>query len=282
MIDQLSHGILRSLGARSRVVSTSEGDVHAYDGAGRGAGTFVLLHGLGASATAYTQVFGLLRKRAARVLMPDLPGHGRSGAARGQLSVGALGASLREALDQLLQPEERATVLGCSLGGAAALGYALDRPERVRALVLASPGGAPPSEQELAELRARFDLRTREDARRFFAALIHRPPFYMRLLEKGLIDQLQQPTVQGFLSAVKLEDFYTEERVASLAPPATVIWGKSDRVLPKTGLEFFRRAMPPGTMFLEPDRLGHSPHLECPDLLVRHLLEAAARGPRPA
>jgi pimeloyl-ACP methyl ester carboxylesterase len=283
LLQKLSHGVLRASGARSAVVPTDVGRVHAYDIRGRGAGTFVLLHGLGVSATAYTAVARLLRRDARRILLVDLPGHGRSSAP--SLDVPTLSSGLEQGLDALLAGD-RVVLLGTSLGGAAALGYALARPERVESLVLVSPAGAPLSEEEIAELRARFDLRTRADARRFYAELLHAPPWYMRLLERGLVAQLGRPTVQAFLGNVGAADTFTAERLAGLAPPTTVLWGKSDRILPRSALSFYRQALPGHARFVELDAVGHSPHFERPGLVAEHLLAARAdrreREPGPA
>jgi pimeloyl-ACP methyl ester carboxylesterase len=204
----------------------------------------------------------------------ELPGHGRSSEPSSGLDKQSLESGVRESLDALIVAPEKVVVLGTSLGGAAALGYALDRPARVRALVLASPAGAPLEPSDLAELRARFDLRTRADARRFFAELMHAPPFYLRALEKGLVTQLSRPLVRGFLASLDAADFFSEERMAKLEPPTLVLWGKSDRILPRSGLAFYRRALPAGTRFEELEGIGHSPHFEKPGLVADRLISA--------
>ena len=234
----------------------------------------MLLHGLGTAAPAYAAVVRLLRRRAARILLPELPGHGRSLPPPRGLEVSTMAAGLREALDQVLRSQPPATLLGTSLGGAAALGYALERPERVRALILASPAGAPLDDGEMLELRARFNLRTRADARRFFAELSHEPPWYTRALELGLVQQLGRPDVQSFLSSLAGADFFDADALASLVPPTLVLWGKSDRVLPRSGLSFYRRTLPAATRFEELDGIGHSPHFEKPALVVDRLVAA--------
>lgn len=271
-LELVSHGYLRALGAANREVETRHGRVHAYELRGSGEGRFVLLHGMGAAATAYVAVARRLRREARRVQLVDLPGHGRSEALPGRLDVETLSTALREALDSLIDEREPVVMLGTSLGGAAALGYALERPTRVRGLLLASPAGAPIGEHDLSELRARFALRSRSDARRFFSELLHAPPWYMRALEPGLMRQLGDARVQGFLENLEAGDVFPSAALAGLAPPTVVLWGKSDRILPRSGLTYFRRILPAGTRFEEPEGLGHSPHFEQPGLVVRELL----------
>ncbi|MFO0618978.1 MAG: alpha/beta fold hydrolase [Polyangiaceae bacterium] len=278
VVEQISRALLRASGARSVNLQTSIGDVHGYVIEGRGADDFALLHGMGTTATSYTPVVRRLLPSARRVVLLDLPGHGRSPEPTAGLDTHVLEAGVLEGLDALLDHAgiARAVLLGTSLGGAAALGYALARPNRVRALVLASPAGAPLTVADLDELRARFDLKTRVDARRFLRELLHAPPFYLRAIEGGLVDQLSRPLIRGFLLSLDDANFFTEERLAPLVPPVTLLWGKSDRILPRSGLAFYRRALPAGTRVEELEGIGHSPHLERPDL-VADRMRAAAR-----
>ena len=275
LFEAVSDGVLRCFGARSLVAQTSAGTVHAYDAKGTGAQTFVLLHGMGTAATSYTGLFFALRPHARRVLLLDLPGHGRSVLDGGSLSAATLADGIREALDGMLWEEERVVLFGTSLGGAAALRYALDRSPRVSRLVLVSPGGAPLSPGDLDELRRRFDVKTTADARRFFTLLMRNPPLYFRLFEKGLAAQLGRPFIQRFLAGVSSDDFFKKEELAALSVPTLVIWGKDDRILPRSSLDFYRTALPAGTRFEEPEALGHSPHVERPGFLVERLVSDA-------
>lgn len=271
-VERVSTAALRLSGARSCHVVTKRGRVHAFELRGRGEGTFVLLHGMGTTSTSYLAVARRLLPHARRVLLPDLLAHGRSEVTT--LDRDALAVAMREALDTWVDPQDPAVFLGTSLGGATALGFAIESPSRVRALVLASPAGAPLSATELDEIRRRFALRTREDARRFFSELLHHPPRAFRLLEGGLVEQLGSPTVQGFLGSLSAADFLDPEALAALPCPIRVVWGQSDRILPRSGLEFMRATLPAGTQFHEPAALGHSPHLERPRLVVEHLVRA--------
>ncbi|MFO0555346.1 MAG: alpha/beta hydrolase [Polyangiaceae bacterium] len=277
-VELVSHAAMRALGARSVFIDTSVARVHAYELRGKGRGTFVLLHGMGTTSSAYLRVAIDLAKHAERVVLPDLPSHGRSQSLGGSLDRERLRTGMREALDALIHPREPAVVLGTSLGGATALGYTLERPERVRALVLASPAGAPLDAEELAAIRRRFKLESRADARRFFSELLHEPPLAFVLLEPGLVKQLSSATVQGFLGSLSEADFFTAAELGTIRCPVHVVWGESDRILPRSGLAFLKRALPPETSFDEPRALGHSPHLERPKLLVDALLRARERA----
>jgi pimeloyl-ACP methyl ester carboxylesterase len=216
-----------------------------------------------------------LRKHFARIVAPELLGHGRSHVPAAGLSEETLRAGLEETLDALLPPGEDTLLLGTSLGGAAAIRYAGARPERVRALVLVSPAGAPLSHEELDSLRAKFDVKTRADARRFFGELLHRPPWYAELAAPMLVELLGNGTVRDFLDGVRPDQLLRADELAALSMPVLVVWGRSDRLLPRSSLEFFRDALPKHARVEEPDGLGHSPHLEAPDWVASRVASFA-------
>ncbi len=100
-----------------------------------GAGTpLLLIHGLMASGAMYQPVLPALATHY-RVIVPDLRGHGRSGALPGPYRVEQLAHDLAQLLDDL--QVDAADILGYSQGGAVAQQFARDYPKRVRGLVLA-------------------------------------------------------------------------------------------------------------------------------------------------
>src|SRR5689334_15977148 len=94
----------------------------------------LLIHGLMINGAMYRGVLPALAARY-RVIVPDLRGHGRSGALGGPYSVEQLARDLARLLDDL--HVDAAHILGYSQGGAVAQQLARDYPTRVRGLVLA-------------------------------------------------------------------------------------------------------------------------------------------------
>jgi esterase len=91
----------------------------------------LLLHGLFGSAVNWHGIARRLAAEGHRVLVPDLRGHGRSPAGDG-VSYPAMAGDLVHLLDSHGIP--RATVIGHSMGGKAAMWLALAAPDRVAAL----------------------------------------------------------------------------------------------------------------------------------------------------
>ncbi|MEV0034062.1 alpha/beta fold hydrolase [Nocardia sp. NPDC050793] len=102
----------------------------------------VLLHGGGPGASGlsnYSRNIEALAQRF-RVIVPDMPGYGRSSKRVDQSDpFGDLASALGGLLDALDLPS--AHLVGNSYGGAAALRLAMDRPEKAGRLILMGPGG---------------------------------------------------------------------------------------------------------------------------------------------
>jgi pimeloyl-ACP methyl ester carboxylesterase len=109
----------------------------SYLTAGEGP-VLLLIHGIASDSEAWRAAIPLLARRAT-VIAPDLPGHGASGKAPGDYSLGSLASVLRDLLVKL--GHERATLVGHSLGGGVAMQFAYMYPERTERMVLVSSGG---------------------------------------------------------------------------------------------------------------------------------------------
>lgn len=274
--DRLARLSLRARGLASSTVRVRGLDLHVYDGAGRGRlPTVVMLHGLGAGGASFGPMVTALRPHVRRVILPELPGHGFSAHPDdgGDITADLLLDAISDALDGLL--DEPAIVLGNSLGGAVALGYALRRPERVRGLMLVSPAGAKMEADEWRELVSAFDLTTTAEARRFLERVYHRPPWFLALFAHEFPDVLKKPAVRQILASVTPEHSPTPDELALLSMPILLLWGRSERLLPASALAWFRQHLPPQTVIEEPAGFGHAPQLEQPERLAARVVAFA-------
>ena len=274
--DHLARLTLRARGLASSTVRVRGLDLHVYDGAGRGRlPTVVMLHGLGAGGASFGPMVTALRPHVRRVILPELPGHGFSAHPDdgGDITADLLLDAISDALDGML--DEPAIVLGNSLGGAVALGYALRRPERVRGLVLVSPAGAKLEADEWRALVSAFDLTTTAEARRFLERVYHRPPWFLALFAHEFPDVLKKPAVRQILASVTPEHSPTPDELALLSMPILLLWGRSERLLPASALAWFRQHLPPHTVIEEPAGFGHAPQLEQPERLAERVVAFA-------
>src|SRR5271169_4762844 len=98
----------------------------------------VLIHGMLNSSSHWRSV-ALNLANDFTVIAPDLIGHGDSAAPRGDYSLGAHAASIRDLLAAI--GIDRASIVGHSLGGGVAMQFFYQFPQRVERLVLISSGG---------------------------------------------------------------------------------------------------------------------------------------------
>src|SRR5690349_6809368 len=118
-----------------------EVDLHGHRAVYRVAGsgpTVVLIHGMINSSRHWEEVAGQLA-RTHRVIAPDLIGHGDAATPRGDYSLGAHAAMIRDLMSTI--GVERATIVGHSLGGGVAMQFFYQFPQRTERLVLISSGG---------------------------------------------------------------------------------------------------------------------------------------------
>jgi pimeloyl-ACP methyl ester carboxylesterase len=228
-----------------------------YFTAGEGA-PVVLIHGLGGGAANWMGLArGLARRR--RVLVPDLPGHGRSEPAAAAPTVAAYADRLALLLE--LEGMLPATLVGHSFGGSVALRLAVRRPEAVAGIVLAGAAGittrrriAQAVVNTLALARpGRFVARARGQ---IAARPWLRYPVFGRW---GAEDPgaLSGEAVEGFLApqllhtdtltagrALALEDSRTELHLVRC--PCLVLWGSKDALVTVAdAFEYGRRLRAP-------------------------------------
>jgi pimeloyl-ACP methyl ester carboxylesterase len=273
--------LLRSRGFVTRFVDTPLGPVHAYDAPGGGPlPPVAILHGLGGDALTLTPMTLRLLPEVRQLIVPELPGHGLSGEASGTVTQAALLDAMTAALDALLV--EPTVLVGNSMGGSVALHYAIVRPERVRGLVLLSPGGAGANGQELQAVASAFDFHTRAEAVRFLERIFHPVPLPFRLAAHelpGLVSQRR--AVREIIASLTSRPWYPPEALAALAMPILLVWGKDERLLPPASLAWYRQHLPPHAVIEEPDGVAHVPAPAIAGRIVR-FLHAIRTGDRPA
>jgi pimeloyl-ACP methyl ester carboxylesterase len=287
--DWSSRALIKQLNLRgyiSRHVPTREGQLHYLEAKGYGSlPPLLVLHGFSAAGHLYDGVMNRMRPHTRRIFAPDLLGHGLSAMPRDGLDDERLRRSLLDFFDRVIT--EPVLIFGNSLGGAAGLMLAQERPNLVAGLFLVAPGGAPMPESELPEFLSRFRLRTHRDALDFVDRLFQRPHPLRHALAWGTRQQFARPGLTNLIENVEPDDFLEPSDLEQLRMPIEVIWGGSDRVLHPAHLDFFANHLPPHAKVSVVDHFGHTPQMDHPDELHRRLLTFArevaaesANGPK--
>jgi pimeloyl-ACP methyl ester carboxylesterase len=218
----------------------------------------VLVHGLGGAAVNFTELAPLLARRR-RVLIPDLPGHGRSLPLE---RVDGL-TTYAEHVAAVADFEEMfpAPVIGYSMGGVIALRLAVERPNDVPALALVAAAGIV-SVTRRAEiwLAATGAVRPAQVMTRFRGTFARRPRLrWLPFGAWGAVDPpgLSPESVLGFLEGPSQHTdvgaagraLLTDDPRPDLARvrcPVFLLWGARDRLVPlEDGFEYARRLRAP-------------------------------------
>jgi pimeloyl-ACP methyl ester carboxylesterase len=262
-------------------------DLHGHRVIYRTAGSgppVVLIHGM-VNSSRHWEAVALRLAADHTVIAPDLIGHGDSATPRGDYSLGAHAASIRDLLAVI--GIERATIVGHSLGGGVAMQFFYQFPQRVERMVLVSSGGLgrevspmlrgaalpgaaallwlaahPRVEAGLSQLGER--MRERGSGK----------GVYLQAIARAL-QPLQRPGARkAFLHTLRSvidaqgQRVSARDRLYLLGPiPTLIVWGERDNTIPLSHGRHAHRAIPHSRFETLP-RAAHFPHLEDPEGLA--------------
>ena len=208
--ERIARRVFNAQGLRSRFIATRVGRMHVLDSTGDGdLPPIVVLHGLSANAICYAGLLKRFAPHTRRVIAPDMPAHGFSDAPTGGLTDAAMVTGLGEVLDRVLgESSEPAILVGNSMGGLAAIRYAIARPGRVAGLALVSPGGAPMPADQFADFIRTFDIASHRQALDFVDAVFANGAGILRhALAHGIRQRFTHPQLRQLLASITPEHY---------------------------------------------------------------------------
>ncbi|OBK87813.1 2-hydroxy-6-ketonona-2,4-dienedioic acid hydrolase [Mycolicibacter heraklionensis] len=254
----------------------------------------VLLHGGGPGATGvsnYARNIDALAQNF-RVIVPDMPGYGRSDKHVDQADpFGYLAATVLGLLDEL--DIGTAHLVGNSYGGSCALRLALDNPARVGKLILMGPGGIGTTRglptPGLRSLLSYYgsDGPSRAKLEAFIRTYLvydggSVPDDLIDLRYAASIDPevvvnppLRRPSGPTALRTLWRMDLTRDKRLKELATPTLVLWGRDDKVNRPAGGPLLANLMPNADLVMTA-RTGHWMQWERAELFNRIVTEFLA------
>ena len=239
-----------------------------YELSGAGDRTLVLVHEMGGSLESWDDVVPHVM-RSHRVLRYDTRGAGMSQKARGELTFATMAADIAALLDAL-QIAGPVALAGVAVGGAIALQFAAQYPERAGAVIVGSPatGISAVRRQAALERLAKVEAlgmasvvedamlsgyapELRGDGKRF-------EQFRGRWLGN---DPSSYATIWRMLANADMQ-----ATLGKIRCPALVIGGSLDRVRPPAIAQDVAKAIP-GARYIEV-RTGHYMAVQTPDLIA--------------
>jgi pimeloyl-ACP methyl ester carboxylesterase len=263
------------------------GHAVGYRRAGSGP-LLVLLHGITSNSDAWRRVLPRLAEHYT-VVAPDLLGHGASAKPKGDYSLGAYAAGVRDLLAVL--GFERGTVVGHSLGGGIAMQFAYLFTEYVERMVLISSGGLgkdvhpllraaalPGSEWVLPMLMREWPVRAGGAVADVAGKLGLEAGPDLAEFARGYASLTEREARDAFMHTMRGVVDHEGQRVSALdrlyladQMPTLIVWGADDPIIP---VEHGRRAheLVANARYVEIPGSGHWPILDAPDRLVSELV----------
>ena len=230
----------------------------------------ILIHGLGLNWRTWHSVLGPTSE-SGRVIAYDLRGHGEARDAPLVEDIASLAADVANLLDRMELP--RAHVAGCALGGAVALQFALDFPERTGGLTMI---GAPfkslsafseranTAEQDGVEAQLATTL-----VRWFTPMALARNEWFVRFARNCVLGMRKEAWVSSWRALASI-DFVN--RLGSLRAPVRIVAGELDASMTPSAMQELHSYLPRSRYHVLPGA-PHMMTLESPAAVARVLAE---------
>jgi pimeloyl-ACP methyl ester carboxylesterase len=254
-------------------------DVWQADAPARTATPILLIHGWGGTGTYWTNTAHRLAASpgAPLVIVPDLPGTGRSQPVRRAQNMYDQVGALIDLLDA--ERLDRVQIVGHSMGSAMALLLADSQPERVERMALTSLSFfISPMQERIYRVvmhvfslgmhfRAGWFEQIPGMARMMAAHYFHKIPDDAALLRQGLVDYLQLDLGTAIACANNASDSSIPAAGGRVRVPSLLIACRQDQVMPPQNVEHTARVIP-NCRVEWIDQCGHIPMIEQPDIYM--------------
>jgi pimeloyl-ACP methyl ester carboxylesterase len=256
----------------------------AYVCHGQGQPPILLLHGFDSSVMEFRRLFPRLAKQA-QTWAVDLLGFGFTERPDGlDISTDAIQQHLYAFWKTMIQ--RPVVLIGASMGGAAAINFALTFPEAVEKLVLldsagysSGPAVGPLLIPPLGYLVTEKFLRMPKVRRQISEKAYHDPKFASLDAQRCAALHLNCPNwSKALISFTRSGGYHSfKDKLSQLQCPTLILWGESDKIL---GTKDARRLQSSisGSQLLWVADCGHVPHLEKPDFTADAIFNFLSRS----
>jgi pimeloyl-ACP methyl ester carboxylesterase len=256
-------------GMKTDTISVNGYRVHYLSDGPKNGPAVVLIHGLGGHAEDWRNLAPYLAKAGFRVLMPDLPGYGRSQRpAEFSYSVRDEAGIVIGFLDAL--GLKQVDLGGWSMGGWIVQIVASEAPERVNRLMLFDAAGlyaAPDWDTRL------FTPTTARQLAELEALLTPHPEAIPGFVSHDLlrISREHRWVMSRAMSSMLTGRDVTDNLLPQLKMPVLIVWGQEDRIVPVAQAEKMHRLIPQSELDVVAG-CGHLAPLECTGRLAPNVI----------
>lgn len=235
----------------------------------------LFLHGLGTNSTSWTPQVSALADAGYRLIIPDIPGFGESPNLAKGWRLKNVSDALASHLDGL--DIRSVVVVGLSMGGVIAQQFAIDRPNRVERLLLAStfPSLAPDNLSQAIYLGKRFVINYFRGKNRQAGLVADRifPGADQKELRDTLEQQILAADPEAYRAAtIELARFRLGTKLKDFGKPVLVIAGERDSTVSVDRQLSFKKYFP-SCQTLVVQNAGHGVNIDQPEIFNQALLQ---------
>lgn len=248
----------------------------AFDDVGHGQ-PLLLIHGFPLNREMWKPQIEALSAHA-RVIAPDLRGHGETSPTPGPYTMEMLADDCL-ALLKALGIMERVVVCGLSMGGYVSLAFYRRYPERVAGLVLVSTRAAADTPEGKINRDRAAEQAREEGPQAIVAAMLSKilsPHTYSQNpgLVAGVERIMSKTSLEGMIAALQgmKERADSTDLLGQIKVPTLIIHGADDQIIAIREAEAMHRAIKNAQLVILP-HAGHLPNLEQSQLFNKSLLE---------
>jgi pimeloyl-ACP methyl ester carboxylesterase len=265
---------LRLSGTESHTIQVNGMRIH-YETLGPANGAPVLLiHGLGGNAEDWRNLAPYLTKAGYRVIMPDLPGYGRSEQpANFSYSIADEASTVVAFMDALNL--HQVELGGWSMGGWIAQTVAANHPERISRLIIFNSAGLkfmPAWDTRL------FTPQSAAELDQLDALLMPNPPQVPAFVARDILRHSHQNAwiIQRALASMLTGVDATDSKLPTLKMPVLIVWDDLDQITPVSEGHTMHNLIPTSELFLITG-CGHMAPVTCSTKIGPKLAEFAAQ-----
>jgi pimeloyl-ACP methyl ester carboxylesterase len=221
-------------------VEVEEGTIH-YTIGGNGP-PLLLIHGFAFAGQLWNQFVDAFGEHYT-LIIPDLPGHGRSSDVEGPWSYAQVARDMFRVLDHL--GHQRAAGIGYSAGGNTLIHMATQQPERLSSMVLVAGGHRIPTDAREAIRNIRFEDMPPNQQHDIRVSHLRGDTQILKIYEllRGLADNF--------------DDFdFTPEHLARVPVRTLLVWGDEDPYYPMNLVMELHASLPNASLWVLPGE-GH-------------------------
>ncbi|MDD4990522.1 MAG: alpha/beta hydrolase [Candidatus Pacebacteria bacterium] len=235
--------------------------------------TLIILHGWQSSREKWQKTKELLETQSLKVVVPDLPGFKPENQLDKPWNLDNYVEWLNNFLENSNSFPEPFFLLGHSFGGRIAIKFAVKYPEKLKGLILVSSAGIKKEKTFrdkvlLKAVKFAKKLGVQEQASQTKGLWqIIRKVFYRYILRQT--DYFKANSVQKEIMKNALEEDL-KPLLNSITASTLIVWGKKDKMTLLKDAYLMKEKIK--NSYLEIiDNIGHTPHLECPEILAQKI-----------